>query len=74
MAYDYSKLSGRIKEKYGTNGKFAAALGLSEHSFSKKITNKSRFKQSEITKSLDLLEIPYQDVGEYFFKLEVQSA
>jgi hypothetical protein len=74
MAYDYSKLSGRIKEKYGTNGKFAKALGLSEHSFSKKITNKARFKQSEITKSCELLEIPYVDVGEYFFKLEVQSA
>lgn len=74
MAYDYSKLNGRIKEKFGTNGKFAMALGLSEHSFSKKITNKTRFKQSEITKSCELLEIPVSEVGDYFFKLEVQSA
>ena len=66
MAYDYSKLQGRIVEKFGTQGKFARALGLSEHSLSKKLSGQTFFKQSEIGKSCDLLEIDAPNVHEYF--------
>ena len=34
MAYDYSKLSGKIREVFGTNGEFAKAMGLSERTVS----------------------------------------
>ena len=72
MAYDYSKLQGRIVEKYGTQGKFASALGLSEHSLSKKLTGQTHFKQQEITKSCDLLGIAVPEMHEYFFTMKVQ--
>ena len=31
MCYDYSKLAGRIVEKFGTQYNFAIAMGLSEN-------------------------------------------
>ena len=36
MPFDFSKLSGKIVEKYGTQYNFAKAMGLSEHSLSTK--------------------------------------
>lgn len=48
MAYDYSKLSGKIKEVFGTNAAFAKAMGLSERSVSAKLTGKVGWKQVEM--------------------------
>lgn len=72
MAYDYSKLLGRIVEKYGTQGNFARAMGMSERSLSLKVTNKVPFKQPEITKASSLLGINDADIPSYFFALLVQ--
>ena len=65
--YDYSKLSGKIVEKYRTRGAFADALGITLESLSKKLSNKADFKQSEIRKSCSLLKIPLRETGAYFF-------
>lgn len=37
--YDYRKLRGRIKEKFGTQSEFSKKLGLSEVSVSNKLNN-----------------------------------
>ncbi len=68
MAYDYSKLSGKIREVFGTNGEFARAMGLSDRTVSLKMTNKVGWKQQEMDKALWLLGIPCEEVGVYFFK------
>lgn len=68
MAFDYSKLNGKIKEKFGTQAEFARAMGLSERSVSLKLNGKVFFKQPEITKACDLLKIEEGDVPEYFLK------
>lgn len=73
MAYDYSRLLGKIVEKYGTQAKFASAMGLSEHTISKKLNVVIGWKQSEILKACDLLGIPFNEVGDYFFTLKVQD-
>ena len=73
MNYDYSKLIGRIVERYGTRSAFAAALGMSDKSLSSKLSNKIGFKQSEICKSSVLLGIQDQEIGTYFFTQKVQS-
>ena len=73
MAYDYSKLLGRITEKYGTQTRFSEAMGLSGRSLSLKLNSKVAFKQPEITKAWSLLEINDADIPAYFFTLEVQS-
>ena len=67
MAYNYSKLLGRIVEKYGTQAKFADAMGLSERSLSLKLNCKVPFKQPEISKACGLLEIGEEEIFPYFF-------
>lgn len=55
MAYDYSKLLGRITEKFGTQARFSGAMGMSERSLSLKLNSKVPFKQPEISKACSLL-------------------
>lgn len=72
MAYDYSKLLGRIIEKYGSQSKFSGAFGMSERSLSLKLNGQRAFKQPEITRACELLEIEGSDIHAYFFTLKVQ--
>jgi ORF5 len=71
MKYDYSKLAGRITEKFKSNYKFAAALGISDSSISAKLNNKTSFSQKEILESIELLSIPVEELKEYFFKQKI---
>ena len=68
MGYDYSKLEGRIVEKFRTREKFAKALGITNKSISEKLNNKTIWKQPEISKAMELLSIPWEDIESYFFK------
>lgn len=72
MSFDYSKLSGKIVEKYGTQYNFAVALGLSERSLSLKLNNKVPWKSTELQRAVELLNIPKKEIGEYFFNVKVQ--
>ena len=73
MAYDYSKLSGRITEKCGTQAVFAERMGLSERSISLKINNKIPWKQNEMQQAASVLDFPETDIQLYFFTLKVQQ-
>lgn len=74
MMFDYSKLRGKIVEKYGKFSMFAKAFGLSEHSLSKKLNGKIFFKQDEIARACALLDIDIQEIPAYFFTLKVQQS
>lgn len=74
MAYDYSKLLGKITEKYSTQAKFSGAMGMSERSLSLKLNGKTGFKQPEITMACSLLGISESDIPMYFFTLKVQCS
>lgn len=65
--YDYSKLRGRIVEKFGTISAFTKALGSSTVTVSVKLNNKSGFSRSDIEHWSELLEIPSAEIGLYFF-------
>ena len=67
MIFDYSKLRGKIVEKFKSQGAFAEAFGVSENTFSLKMSNKVRFTSNDIIKIIEMLDIPQQEVGEYFF-------
>lgn len=69
MAFNYSKLNGRIVEICGTQGKFAEMMGLSERTISLKLNNKISWKQSEIQKAMSVLNLKVDDVQAYFFTL-----
>ena len=73
MAYDYNKLLGRIIEKFSTQGHFAEKMEVSERSLSLKLNGKRPFKQGEITKACQLLEIDDAEIPAYFFTLKVQN-
>lgn len=72
MPYDYSKLAGRIVEKFGTRREFSKAIGLSEHSVSMKMTGKTSWKQEEITRACRVLNLSDTEIAEHFFALKVQ--
>lgn len=72
VAYDYRKLRGRIIEKYGALKDFAMAMEWSERTLSLKMNCKVFWKQPEIMRAANLLEIPSNEVMEYFFKQNVQ--
>ncbi len=70
--YDYSKLLGRIKEKLDSNSVFSSKMGLSERTISLKLNNKIDFRQSEITRACNILDIDIKDISSYFFKSKTQ--
>lgn len=72
MRFNYAKLKGRIKEKYGNQGNFAKAIGLTPTTFSFKINGKAKWTQDEIVKAVELLEISRDEIAEYFFNYKVQ--
>ncbi|MBE6912119.1 MAG: DUF739 family protein [Ruminococcaceae bacterium] len=65
--FDYSLLRGRILAKYKTQEVFAEKLGITGHTLSFKLHNKTEWKQREILKACEILKIRREDIGEYFF-------
>ena len=74
MSNDYSKLLGVITEKMGTQLAFAQAMGVSERSISLKLNNKVSWKDSEISKAVEVLGLDQKDIPAYFFKYKVHEA
>lgn len=73
MAFDYSKLRGKIVEKFGSQMAFAKAMKMSERTLSLKLTGKRTWKQSEICLAIKFLELSEDDIREYFFTVKVQD-
>lgn len=71
VVFDYSKLRGRIIEKFDTQGKFAAVVGLSDRSMSLKLNNGIKFSQDEIIIWCELLDISIAEISAYFFNQKV---
>lgn len=73
MAFNYSKLLGKIKEKGLTHKEFASMIGTNPTTLSLKLSNHAKFKQVEIEKACSVLGIDAADIGAYFFAREVQK-
>ena len=75
--FDFSKLRGRIREKLKLESIFADKISISQASLSSKFNNKSDFTASQIARAVepDVLDIPTNEIGEYFFTklLELNS-
>lgn len=67
MPIDYSKLIGRIIEKFGTRTAFADAMGLKLEALSRRLGNKARWQTEEYIKASELLDIPPEEIYAYFF-------
>lgn len=67
MNCTYNKLRGRIVEKYGTQAKFAQAIGISTNAMSNKMTCKTGMSQEDIEAWSTLLDINRNSYWDYFF-------
>lgn len=74
--FDYSKLTGRIIEKFGSRRAFAKACGFTENTISKKLSGKMAITTDDICKwsSKELLDIDSAEIPEYFFAIQVQAS
>lgn len=73
MAFDYSKLRGKIIELFGTQACFAAAMGWSERTLSLKMNGIRAWKQPDICKAMALLKLSDKDIPSFFFKPKVKN-
>ena len=73
--FDYSKLTGRIIEKFGTRKAFAEAYDISENAMSQKLSNKMAITTDDIKAwcKPEFLDIPCDEIGVYFFTQKVQE-
>lgn len=71
MAWDYSKLRGKIREVCSTQDNFSRQLGIGRVSLSQRLNNQLEFSQDEIYKSCDILGIEAGDIPTYFFTEKV---
>ena len=76
MKRDYSKLIGRIIEKFGTRKAFAEVCGFSENTISKKLSGKMAITTVDIDNwcKAELLDIEVVEIPEYFFAFKVQAS
>lgn len=73
MNFDYSKLLGRIKECGYTQETLADEIGMASSSLSLKLNNRAHFKQRDIRKIANVLDLSEKEVGSYFFAEKVQK-
>lgn len=73
MFFDYRKLRGRIREKFGSERHFSSNMGWSERTTSLKLNGKRPWKQQEIIQAIKLLELSNDDIQLYFFTGKVQN-
>ena len=70
VSFSYDKLRGKIREVFGTQDRFAEALGISKSTLSQKLNNCSEFTQQEMMDSMKLLDQNLSQLDEYFFTLK----
>ena len=71
--YNYSKLYGTIKEHFGKQAVFAAAMGLSERSISLKLNKLRSWTQQEMRRFCDIMGLEYTEIPNYFFNVDVKN-
>ena len=67
MIYNYTKLIGRITEKFGSQKAFAAAIRSTESAVSLKLNNRRKFTQEDIESWRSALDIAETETYSYFF-------
>ena len=73
IIFDYSKLTGKIKEKFPNREDLAKLIPLSLNSLSKKLNNKVPFTSTEIYRLSELLGIHPEEINVYFYTLKVEK-
>ncbi len=67
MNYDYRRLKGKIKEKFGTQEAFAKAIGMGLSTINLKLNNNAEWSQEEMKATMIVLNEPITNIPAYFF-------
>lgn len=70
---DYAQLRERIKDCGYTQKKCAEEIGISESQLNRKLAGEYVFRQDEITKLCDVLQIDGEEIGRYFFSPKLRN-
>ena len=73
MSIDYGFLKERMKEKGINQKQLAILVGVSEGQMCKKLSGEYVFKQTEILKICEILEIAAIEISLYFFTEKVEK-
>ena len=73
MAFDYSKLLGRIREYGFTQETLAKHIGIAKSSMCLKLNNKANFTHPEVFLICEALKIAISEIGVYFFTQKVRQ-
>lgn len=73
MSIDYSALRERIRDRALTQKQLASLIGISEGQLCKKMNSEYVFKQTEIIKMCEVLEIEPSEISLYFFTEKVEK-
>lgn len=65
--FDYSKLRGRIVEKFGSIEAFSNNTSISYISVSKKLNNRVPISRADMMEWSELLGIPLEEYGAFYF-------
>ena len=71
---DYRKVFGRMAELGMTQRGLAEAIKMGRSQLNLKLNGKYAFKQSEIEKICNVLQIPVEEIGNYFFTPKVEKS
>lgn len=71
---NYEKLFNRMHSYRYNQTTLAKKLGISRVSMNSKINSKKAFTQQEIIRICKILDIPLDDVGDYFFIRKLEDA
>lgn len=73
MGFDFSKLKGRIAEKYKSRKALADFIGLTSTAMHNRLSGKVPFRPDEIMAMCapECLDIPAEEIGAYFFTPKV---
>lgn len=69
--FSYNKLLGRMAECEYSQKLLANTLGISENALSRKLKGHANFNSLEIATICNVLKIPKEEIGLFFFTLKV---
>ena len=67
MEFDYSKLRGRIVEKYKSQGAFVKHISICDTTLTQKLKGRIAFRNDEIIQMAEKLDINKEEIPDYFF-------
>ena len=74
VRFTHAKLKGRMKELNVRQIDLAKELGMALSTFSLRIMGVHYFTQPDIAKMIEVLDIPKEQVADYFFAIDTQKS